>query len=200
MKEIHASIHTSKFCNAYSPNTEMHTTKEIYGYMGGAIIFNLQPLQEFSPGVNGCRILDLEIEQVCSTEFLRCHIVASVVGNNGPKSVTVRLPPRVDAVRLRDPETHNHIQLCTVTVPIPTQQVSPENTQWHMLKFNYKKSRLNFMSDWQTVAAADDDEDWLQTLAETEGKDRDIIWCEIVDSCDAADGIIFTEMPEENDE
>ncbi|KAJ7703363.1 hypothetical protein B0H16DRAFT_1347181, partial [Mycena metata] len=69
-----------------------------------------------------------------------------------------------------------------------------------MLKFNYKKSRLNFMSDWQTVAIADDDEDWLRTLAETKGKDRDIIWREIVDSCDAADGIIFTEMPEENDE
>ncbi|KAJ7023822.1 hypothetical protein C8F04DRAFT_1193130 [Mycena alexandri] len=31
------------------------------------------------------------------------------------------------------------------------------------------------MSDWQTVAVADDDEDWLQTLAETEGKDRDVI-------------------------
>jgi hypothetical protein len=30
-----------------------------------------------------------------------------------------------------------------------------------MLKFNYKKSRLNFMSDWQTIPVADDDEDWL---------------------------------------
>jgi hypothetical protein len=30
-----------------------------------------------------------------------------------------------------------------------------------MLKFNYKKLRLNFMSDWQTVPVADDNEDWL---------------------------------------
>ena len=69
-----------------------------------------------------------------------------------------------------------------------------------ILKFNYKKSRLNFMSDWQTVPVADDDEDWLRTLANTQDKDRDVIWREIVDSCDSADGIIFTEMPEENDE
>jgi hypothetical protein len=30
-----------------------------------------------------------------------------------------------------------------------------------ILKFNYKKSRLNFMSDWQTVAIPNDEEDWL---------------------------------------
>ncbi|KAJ7890893.1 hypothetical protein B0H14DRAFT_2689026, partial [Mycena olivaceomarginata] len=69
-----------------------------------------------------------------------------------------------------------------------------------MLKFNYKKSRLNFMSDWQTVPVADDDEDWLRTLANTDNKDRDVIWREIVESCNSADGIIFREMPEENDE
>ncbi|KAJ7797482.1 hypothetical protein B0H14DRAFT_2911051 [Mycena olivaceomarginata] len=54
-----------------------------------------------------------------------------------------------------------------------------------MLKFNYKKSRLNFI---------------LGTLADTNNKDRDVIWREIVDSCNSADGIIFREMPEENDE
>ncbi|KAJ7924777.1 hypothetical protein B0H13DRAFT_2315107 [Mycena leptocephala] len=56
------------------------------------------------------------------------------------------------------------------------------------------------MSDWQTVPVADDDEDWLRTLAGTHDKDRDVIWREIVDSCDSADRIIFMEMPEENDE
>jgi hypothetical protein len=69
-----------------------------------------------------------------------------------------------------------------------------------MLKFNYKKSRLNFMSDWQTVPVADDNEDRLRTLANTDNKDRDVIWREIVDSCNSADGIIFREMPEENNE
>jgi hypothetical protein len=43
-------------------------------------------------------------------------------------------------------------------------------------------------------------EDWLRTLANTQDKDRDVIWREIVDSCNSADGIIFTEMPEENEE
>jgi hypothetical protein len=28
-----------------------------------------------------------------------------------------------------------------------------------MLKFNYKKSRLNFMADWQSAPIADDEED-----------------------------------------
>jgi hypothetical protein len=68
-----------------------------------------------------------------------------------------------------------------------------------MLKFNYKKLRLNFMSDWQTAPVADDDEDWLRTLADSHDQDRDVVWREIVDSCDAADGIVFTEMPEENE-
>jgi hypothetical protein len=55
------------------------------------------------------------------------------------------------------------------------------------------------MSGWQTVPIADDNDDWLRTLASTDDKDRDVIWCKIVDSCDSADGIMFTEMPEEND-
>jgi hypothetical protein len=36
-----------------------------------------------------------------------------------------------------------------------------------MLKFNFKKSRLNFMSDWQSVPVPDDKEDWLRLLATT---------------------------------
>jgi hypothetical protein len=34
-----------------------------------------------------------------------------------------------------------------------------------MLKFIYKKSRLNFMADWQSAPSTDDDEDWLRQLA-----------------------------------
>jgi hypothetical protein len=55
------------------------------------------------------------------------------------------------------------------------------------------------MSDWQTIPVADDDEDWLWTLADSHDQDRDVVWRDIVDSCDAADGIVFTEMPEENE-
>jgi hypothetical protein len=34
-----------------------------------------------------------------------------------------------------------------------------------MLKFNFRKSRLNFMSDWQLAPIPDDEEDWLHALA-----------------------------------
>jgi hypothetical protein len=34
-----------------------------------------------------------------------------------------------------------------------------------MLKFHFKKSRLNFMSEWQLAPVADDEEDWLRNLA-----------------------------------
>ncbi|KAJ7314538.1 hypothetical protein DFH08DRAFT_943154 [Mycena albidolilacea] len=34
-----------------------------------------------------------------------------------------------------------------------------------MLKFNYKKARLNFMSEWQSPAVPDGKEDWLRILA-----------------------------------
>ncbi|KAJ7801762.1 hypothetical protein B0H14DRAFT_2894537, partial [Mycena olivaceomarginata] len=74
------------------------------------------------------------------------------------------------------------------TTSVPSEQVFSSSTETgtkrqnctsamlmeapQMLKLNYKKSRLNFMADWQTVP--------------------------IVDSCNSADGIIFTETPEEN--
>jgi hypothetical protein len=44
---------------------------------------------------------------------------------------------------------------------------------FQMLKFNYKKSRLNFMSDWQTVAIPDNEEDWLCILASKDKGDGD---------------------------
>ncbi|KAJ7812147.1 hypothetical protein B0H14DRAFT_3479040 [Mycena olivaceomarginata] len=34
-----------------------------------------------------------------------------------------------------------------------------------MLKFNYKKSWLNFMADWQSAPITDNEEDWLRQLA-----------------------------------
>jgi hypothetical protein len=33
-----------------------------------------------------------------------------------------------------------------------------------MLKFHFKKSRLNFISEWQSAIAADDKEDWLTLM------------------------------------
>ncbi|KAF8205470.1 hypothetical protein K438DRAFT_1756858 [Mycena galopus ATCC 62051] len=66
-----------------------------------------------------------------------------------------------------------------------------------MLKFNYKKSHLNFMSEGQSATVADDDKDWLQVLASTTNdKEKQEIRREISDSCDFAD-IVYFEMPEE---
>ncbi|KAF8175182.1 hypothetical protein K438DRAFT_1771151 [Mycena galopus ATCC 62051] len=65
------------------------------------------------------------------------------------------------------------------------------------LKFNYKKSRLNFMSEGQSATVADDDEDWGRVLASTtDDKEKQDIRREISDSCDFAD-IMYFEMPEE---
>ena len=64
-----------------------------------------------------------------------------------------------------------------------------------MLKFNYKKSQLNFMSDWQTVAIPD--EDWLRILASKGDGDAEDTWWEISDSCELADGAPHLDMPEE---
>jgi hypothetical protein len=67
-----------------------------------------------------------------------------------------------------------------------------------MLKFNFKKLRLNFMSEWQTVVVADEEEeDWLRVLTSTDNDDhRMAVRREISDSCDLVD-IPYVEMPEE---
>jgi hypothetical protein len=66
-----------------------------------------------------------------------------------------------------------------------------------MLKFNYKKARLNFMSEWQSPAVPDDEEDWLRILASAADKQVDTIWQEIADSSElTATG--YTKMPEED--
>ena len=65
-----------------------------------------------------------------------------------------------------------------------------------MLKFNFKKSRLNFMSDWQSVP--DDDEDWLRALVSSEEGSRELIRREISDSFEFAE-MAYTEMPEDSD-
>jgi hypothetical protein len=66
-----------------------------------------------------------------------------------------------------------------------------------MLKFNYKKARLNFISEWQLPAVPDDKEDWLHILASAADEWVDAIWREIADSSElAATG--YTEMPEED--
>ncbi|KAJ6584215.1 hypothetical protein B0H10DRAFT_1926019 [Mycena sp. CBHHK59/15] len=67
-----------------------------------------------------------------------------------------------------------------------------------MLKFHFKKSRLNFMSEWQSAIVADDEEDWLRVLASTgDDEHKKEIRREISDSCDFAE-IPYLEMPEEN--
>ncbi|KAJ7479195.1 hypothetical protein FB451DRAFT_1032269, partial [Mycena latifolia] len=67
-----------------------------------------------------------------------------------------------------------------------------------MLKFNFKKARLNFMADWQSAAVPDEEEDWLRILASTADEPRQgEIWREISDSCEAE--AQYTEMPEENE-
>ncbi len=42
-----------------------------------------------------------------------------------------------------------------------------------MLKFHFKKFRLNFMLEWQSALVEDDEEDWLRRLADaTNAADR----------------------------
>jgi hypothetical protein len=41
-----------------------------------------------------------------------------------------------------------------------------------MLKFNYKKSHLNFMAEWQSPPIPPEDEHWLCQLAATDEQDR----------------------------
>jgi hypothetical protein len=67
-----------------------------------------------------------------------------------------------------------------------------------MLKFNCKKARLNFMSEWQSAAVQDDVEDWLRILASATDEQKKDIWREISDSCELADAE-YMEMLEEND-
>jgi hypothetical protein len=66
-----------------------------------------------------------------------------------------------------------------------------------MLKFNYKKARLNFMSEWQSAALPDDGEDWLRILASATDEQKKHVWREISDSCELADAE-YLEMPEES--
>jgi hypothetical protein len=65
-----------------------------------------------------------------------------------------------------------------------------------MLKFNFKKSRLNFMADWQSAPVPDDEEDWLRILAGTVEEQRETIRQEISDRCEFADRHV--EMPDGN--
>ncbi|KAJ6622370.1 hypothetical protein B0H10DRAFT_1788240, partial [Mycena sp. CBHHK59/15] len=66
-----------------------------------------------------------------------------------------------------------------------------------MLKFNFKKARLNFMADWQLALVPNDEEDWLRILAGTAEEQRETIRREISDSCEFVDGHV--EMPDGND-
>jgi hypothetical protein len=44
-----------------------------------------------------------------------------------------------------------------------------------MLKFNFKKTRLNFMSEWQCVPIPDAEEDWLRKLGtETDAEQQNL--------------------------
>jgi hypothetical protein len=62
---------------------------------------------------------------------------------------------------------------------------------------NYKESRLNFMSDCQTVAIPDAEEDWLRILASKGDGDTAETWQEISDSFELTDGMPHLNMPEE---
>ncbi|KAJ7125982.1 hypothetical protein C8R44DRAFT_617949, partial [Mycena epipterygia] len=64
-----------------------------------------------------------------------------------------------------------------------------------MLKFNFKKSRLNFMTEWQVPPILHDDEDWLRQLAATAEEDCNAAAWVIEECFDMADNIL---MPEED--
>ena len=64
-----------------------------------------------------------------------------------------------------------------------------------MLKFNFKKSRLNFMAEWQSPPIAPEDEDWLRQLAATDENDRDAAAAAIRELFNMTDDV---PMPEED--
>jgi hypothetical protein len=62
-----------------------------------------------------------------------------------------------------------------------------------MLKFNFKKSRLDFMSEWQAPPIPHDDEDWLRQLAAPDEEDRNTAAQAIEECFHMADNIFMTE-------
>jgi hypothetical protein len=67
-----------------------------------------------------------------------------------------------------------------------------------MLKFNFKKTRLNFMTEFQSVPDLDGDDDWLRQLAgEADEDSRRNVLREIVDDSELWD-LSYFDMPEGN--
>jgi hypothetical protein len=67
-----------------------------------------------------------------------------------------------------------------------------------MLKFNFKKTRLNFMSEWQCAPIPDAEEDWLRKLGtETDEEQQKNVRREIWEDWDLLDRQYF-EMPEDH--
>ena len=67
-----------------------------------------------------------------------------------------------------------------------------------MLKFNFKKTRLNFMTEFQSVPDFDGDEDWLRQLAGEADEDsqRKVLREIFVDS--ELRDLSYFDMPEGN--
>ncbi|KAJ6537028.1 hypothetical protein B0H19DRAFT_1079405 [Mycena capillaripes] len=68
-----------------------------------------------------------------------------------------------------------------------------------MLKFSYKKSRLNFMADWQAPALGDDEEDWLCSLATASETDREVVRKGLFSTCEDVE-TEYPVMPEDQRE
>jgi len=67
-----------------------------------------------------------------------------------------------------------------------------------MLKFNFKKTRLNFMTEFQSVPDLDGDEDWLRQLAgEADEDSQRKVLREIFDDSELRD-LSYFDMPEGN--
>ncbi|KAJ7622680.1 ribonuclease H-like domain-containing protein [Mycena rosella] len=80
-------------------------------------------------------------------------------------------------------------QLFTDYAAIQSTSVPSER----MLKFNFKKSRLNFMAEWQSPPIPPEDEDWLRQLAATDENDRDAAVAAIRELFNTADNIQMLE-------
>jgi hypothetical protein len=63
-----------------------------------------------------------------------------------------------------------------------------------MLKFSYKKSRLNFMADWQAPALGDDEEDWLRSPTAASETDRGVVQKGLFITCENVE-IEYPVMP-----
>ncbi|KAJ7495122.1 hypothetical protein FB451DRAFT_1360076 [Mycena latifolia] len=76
--------------------------------------------------------------------------------------------------------TYGYHLTCETRLEIDTTRRNRTNAllmeALQMLKFNFKRTRLNFMAEWQSAAVLDEEEDWLRILASAADGHQAEIW------------------------